>query len=349
MQFAAVSDIHRPECVRVSTARAGHPSRMFVPVDDPRLLPIGLRRTLLDRGHTDRSLARAVRTGVLARPRRGAYVAGEVWRTMTEEQRYAVRCRVAVLQARTGVILSHVSALPFNDGPLWGFDLSEIHVTREDGFAGRREAGIQRHCGQLLAGDVVETHGLLVMSALRATLETTMLGSAESGLVVANHFLHRGDFEPGELAARYAESMDHWPHSLATGTVLRLADPRVESVGESRTSYFFFARGLPKPIPQFEVYDGARLVARLDFALPDHGIWFEFDGRTKYERYLQPGETAADAVVREKRREEEVAELTGWRCLRVTWAELADPAALEARVRRLMASVAAARARSAAS
>lgn len=322
---------------------------MFVPADDPRLVPIALRRTLLARGHTDRFLARAVRTGALARPRRGAYVEGEAWRAMTEEERYAVRCRVAVLQARTGVILSHVSALPFNDGPLWGHDLEEIHVTREDGFSGRREAGIQRHCGRLLAGDVVETHGLLVMSALRSTLETTMLGSAEAGLAVANHFLHRGDFEPADLAGRYAASMDHWPHSLATGIVLRLADPRIESVGESRTSYFFFARGLPKPIPQFEVYDGALLVARLDFALPDHGIWIEFDGRTKYERYLRPGETAVDAVLREKRREDKVAELTGWRCLRITWADLADPMALEVRVRRLMASVAAARARSAAS
>lgn len=264
---------------------------------------------------------------------------------MTEEQRYAVRCRAAFLQARTGVILSHVSALPFHDSPLWGFDLSEVHVTREDGFSGRREAGIQRHCGRLVAGDVVETHGLLVMSALRATLEATILGSVESSLMVANHFLHRGDFKPADLASRYEASMDHWPYSLSTGTVLRLADPRIESVGESRTSYFFFARSLPKPVPQFEVYDGGVLVARLDFALPDHGIWIEFDGRAKYDRYLRPGESTADAVLREKRREDIVGEVTGWRCLRITWADLADPVSLEARVRRLMASAAAARSR----
>lgn len=268
---------------------------------------------------------------------------------MTEEQHYAVRCRSAYLQARTGVILSHVSAVPFHDGPVWGFDLNEVHLTREDGFAGRREAGIQRHCGKLLAQDVVETHGLLIMSSVRATLEATIVGSAEAGLVVANHFLHRREFDAAELAARYNASMDHWPYSLATDTVLRLADPRIESVGESRTSYFFFARRLPKPVPQFEVYDGAVLVARLDFALPDHGIWIEFDGRVKYEQYLRPGETPADAVLREKRREEMIAELTGWRCLRITWADLADPAALEIRVRRLIASVEAASARRTAS
>ncbi len=268
---------------------------------------------------------------------------------MTAEQRYAVTCRAAYLQARTGVILSHASAVPFHCGPVWGFDQSVVHLTREDGFSGRREAGIQRHCGRLLAGDVVETHGLLVMSALRATLEATILGSAEAGLVVANHFLHRGDIDAANLVARYEMSMEHWPYSLTTDTVLRLADPRIESVGESRTSYFFFARSLPKPVPQFEVYDGAVLVARLDFALPEHGIWIEFDGRVKYEQYLRPGETPADAVLREKRREELIAELTGWRCLRITWADLADPGNLEVRVRRLIASVAAARARRTAS
>ncbi|WP_420288898.1 hypothetical protein [Nocardioides sp. CPCC 206347] len=323
---------------------------MILPPDDPRLLPIGLRRDLIARGgQSDRSLARQVRAGVLDRPRRGAYVVGELWRAMTDEQRYAVRCRAVYLQARTGVILSHVSAVPFHDGPVWGFDLSEVHVTREDGFAGRREAGIQRHCGKLLPQDVVETHGLLVMSAVRATLEATILGCAEAGLVVANHFLHRGEFKASDLVARYEASMDHWPYSLTTDTVLRLADPRIESVGESRTSYFFFARSLPKPIPQFEVYDGSVLVARLDFALPDHGIWIEFDGRVKYEQYLRPGETPADAVLREKRREEKIAELTGWRCLRITWADLADPQVLEARVRRLIASVSTARARRTAS
>ena len=30
-------------------------------------------------------------------------------------------------------------------------------------------------------------------------------------------------------------------------------------------------------------------------------------------------------MLREKRREERVAELTGWRCIRITWADLAYP------------------------
>lgn len=250
-------------------------------------------------------------------------------------------CRAAYQQACTDVVLSHTSSLPFADAPLWGFDLGVVHMTRDDGLSGRKERGIQRHCGKLLADDVVESHGLRLMAPTRAALEVTMLGSTESGLVVVNHFLHRGDTDLERLRARYELSMDHWPNSLATDLVLRLANPLVESVAETRTDYFCFMRGLPRPVPQFEVRDDdGVVVARLDFAFPDLGFWIEFDGRVKYERHLRPGESAADVVVREKRREEMVRELTGWRCMRITWADLARPDDLERRIRRMIDSVA---------
>ncbi len=152
---------------------------------------------------------------------------------------------------------------------------------------------------------------------------------------------------PEELHERYDEAMAHWPQSLGTPIVLRLADPRIESVGESRCWYFLYRSSLPKPIPQLEIWDGQELVAKLDFALPEHGIWLEFDGKAKYEKFLRPGESPADAVVREKQRENRVAELTGWRCLRITWADLADPVRLAARIHALIESVACARRRAA--
>lgn len=316
-----------------------HPVPMDLPPDDPRLTPLALRGELLTLGHTDESLARSVRRGILARPRRGAYCDGPTWETLSQEQQYAVRCRAVFAQAHTEVVLSHVSALPFLDAPLWGLDLSEVHVTREDGFGGRRERGVRRHRGRLLPGDVHETHGLLVMSPVRAALEATMLGSAEAGLVVVNHLLHRGDVVLEELWGRYELTMDRWPHTLATDVVLRLANPRVESVGESRTEYFMFQHGFPRATAQYGVVDRGVEVARLDFALPDLGVWIEFDGRAKYEKYLRPGESPADVVVREKQREQLVAELTGWRCFRITWSDLAAPERLARRLREFIASV----------
>jgi len=46
---------------------------------------------------------------------------------------------------------------------------------------------------------------------------------------------------------------------------------------------------------------------------------------------------AGDVVFREKRREDRVRELTGWRCFRITWQDLAGPVRLAARIRAFIA------------
>lgn len=318
---------------------------MIIPPDDPRLLHIDLRSDLLRLGHTDRTLAAAVRGGQLARPRRGAYVLGPQWRRLSSDDQYAVRARAVERQARAEVVLSHTSAVPFLDGPLWGQSLANVHLTRQDGLTGRSECGVQQHRGQLCEEDVVEAYDFRVTAPARAVLESATVASVEAALVVANDFLHRGLTTAEELSERYDESLSRWPGSLGTSVVLGLADSRIESVGESRTWYFMFRAGLPRPVPQYEIWDGDQLVARLDFALPELGIWLEFDGRVKYERFLRPGETTADAVIREKTRENRVAELTGWRCIRITWADLENPERLAARIRTLIESVRVARRR----
>ena len=59
----------------------------------------------------------------------------------------------------------------------------------------------------------------------------------------------------------------------------------------------------------------------------------EFDGRVKYEALLRPGERASDVVFREKRREERICRLTGWRCIRIAWADLDRPASTATMIR----------------
>ena len=56
--------------------------------------------------------------------------------------------------------------------------------------------------------------------------------------------------------------------------------------------------GLPPPELQFEVIINGE-VYRTDFAWPEHRVLGEFDGKVKYGDVLRPGETAADAVMRE--------------------------------------------------
>ena len=170
--------------------------------DDPRLTDVWLRKELLASGENEKTLRHALRSGVYRRPRTGAYVDGAVWDSADAEVRYAIKVRAAYRQAKTEVVLSHASALPFNQAPTWGIDLSEIHLTRTDGKTGRREAGIRQHCGHLVDGDVHEVHGLMVMSPLRNCLEVSTAASVEAALVVVNHFLHQGAFTVADLHRR---------------------------------------------------------------------------------------------------------------------------------------------------
>ena len=66
----------------------------------------------------------------------------------------------------------------------------------------------------------------------------------------------------------------------------------------------------------------------------------EFDGKVKYGRLLRPGESPADAVFREKVREDRLREALQWGMVRLVWADLYRPAATAARIRRLLRAAA---------
>jgi hypothetical protein len=63
--------------------------------------------------------------------------------------------------------------------------------------------------------------------------------------------------------------------------------------------------GLPRPILQWEVVGGAgQWIGLVDFGWPKQRTVGEFDGKEKYGRLLRPGQSPADAVYAEKRRED---------------------------------------------
>jgi hypothetical protein len=297
------------------------------PPDDPRRTPIVLRKQYVADGYNDRALARMVADGRLARPRRGAYVDGSAWRHLDDAGRHAVRARAVLLMGRQKSALSHASAALEYGAPSWRLNLDEVDVTRLNGKAGRREAGVRQHRGIVLPGDVVPRNGVPVMAATRVALEVTTVLDVEASVGVVSHLLHAGLTTEQQLADRYA-LMGTWPRTLRTDLVLRLADPRLESLGEARTLYLLFRNGIPLPELQHPVRDETgHVVARLDFAWPALGVWAEFDGRVKYEKHVQDGERVSDVVLREKRREAMIEQLTGWKCVRLTWADLESPAA----------------------
>jgi very-short-patch-repair endonuclease len=174
--------------------------------------------------------------------------------------------------------------------------------------------------------------GLPVTSGTRTAIDMMTIADHEHALVTVNGLLHAGETSIAQIERRYA-GMVHDPHTLSVPIVLALADRRCESAGESRFYWLCRRQELPAPVPQYEIRNKAgRVVARVDFAWPELGVFLEFDGVVKYHRYRRPGESIEDAVIREKRREELICGLTGWRCIRIIWADLERPERTTARI-----------------
>ncbi|MCW2852767.1 MAG: hypothetical protein JWM84_2431 [Nocardioides sp.] len=297
-----------------------------------------LRRDALALGIDDNALARMVRLGELVRIRHGVYVARAEWGALSGPQRHRVQTRAVQALYRDHVAVSHTSQAIADGAPDWGHDLRAVHLTHLAG-GGRRRAGIVHHEGSLRVPDLSRSGEGWHTTPTRTVLDCCNLLSTEAGLVLANWYLHEGLTTTEELEARYVE-LQRSPRMLAVRLVLRLADGRAESVGESRFLYLVWRAGLPRPVLQWDVWDGDFLVGTVDAVWPELGVMAEFDGKVKYGRLLKPGQSAADAVFAEKVREDRIRELTGFRMIRPIWSDLERPYLLVQRLRRIMARAA---------
>lgn len=296
-----------------------------------------LRKEANEAGYDDPAIRRALGAGEIVRVRHGAYVFADHWHGTADQERHLIRAAAVMRQARCRSVLSHISAAICLGADVWDLSLEEVHLTRRDKKGGRREAGVVQHRRVLLADDTIVERNWRCTSPLRTALDITTITDVEHAMVVVSSLLHEKRLTKAALVAG-AETMRNVPHSLTTNLVVRLADARYANPGESRTAYLLWSQGLPGFEPQYEIRDEwGTLVAYLDFAWPELGVWLEFDGKGKYTEYLKEGETIADVVTREKAREDDVRRLTGWICVRITWDDLRRPWEVARRIRAAIA------------
>jgi hypothetical protein len=295
------------------------------------------RADVLSCGFDDRFIRRQLASKAWTRVRKGAYCLTFTWQTLDDIERHRRLARAVLHSHGDAVALSKVSALLMRPGcDVWNIDLSRVHVTRRDGRSGSVELDVVHHEGALADDDIEVVDGLLVMRESRCVIETIATAGVEPGLVVADAALHTGRVDADQLSETL-ESLRPWVGSRTIDLVLRLADGRAESVGESRSRFLFWSQGLPRPEVQFSVFDRTgRLIGISDLAWPQHEMLFEFDGRVKYGRLLKPGEDPGDAVFKEKVREDALRRTTGWAMERATWRDLSHPVDLARRTRRRM-------------
>lgn len=292
-----------------------------------------LRREALTLGYDDKWLSRELRRGSIVRVRHGAYALASTWSQADDAARHMIRTSAVARTAGTDVVLSHITAALVHGAPTWDLPLTDVHLTRRDGRAGRREAGVRQHRSALGEDDVTTVNGWTVTSPARTACDVATLTDVEHTKVIMDDLLHRGLTTHEELVSALKSAL-HTPGSLGTDLAVRLADGRIESVGESRCHYLFWRFGLPEPIPQLTVHapDG-RCLGDVDFGWPGLQTFVEFDGLGKYGKLLKEDETVEDVLRRERKRESDICAATGWVCIRVTWSDLANPLQLIAKVR----------------
>ncbi len=284
---------------------------------------VALRRDFLAAGFEVDDIVRAVRSGALVRVRRGAYADAELWHALDDRGRHLLTARAVLATLSPPASLSHVSAAVALGLPVWGVDLSTVHVTRAGAGQSRHEAGVVHHRGHLPADQVVRVDGLRVTRADRTVLDLARLAGFESGVVTADAALRVGLVTVDEMRELHT-SMSDWPSSAVAGRVLRFANGLAQTVGESRTRVLCHYIGLPPPQLQVEVHARGRQYF-LDLAIDEAMTAIEFDGKVKYRLGdSQDPRTLERILWAEKRREDDVRSI-GYRFERVVWDDLGRP------------------------
>ncbi len=229
-------------------------------------------------GWTRRRLERAVRDGVLLERGSGVYaVLGEAADPVVA---HAHLVREVQLAAHERWYAARRSAAFLMGLPLIGRPPEQAQVVRDGGQQGAHGHSRHQRVSALPAADRWEYDGVAMSSPARTVVDIARGRSLPSAVVVADGALRRG-LDPADLADCLSR-MRRWPGVAQARWVVRFADGRAESPGESLTRLAFSRAGLPVPEPQVEVFHHGRFVGRVDLLLRDPLLAVEFDGAVKF-------------------------------------------------------------------
>jgi len=190
---------------------------------------------------------------------------------------------------------------------------------------------VHLHAAPLPELDVCEIDGQRVTTLARTVFDLLRTLTMERSVPIGDAALRLG--LTLEDLAEVAGRCIGWRGMLQARRAMKFLDARSESAGESYSRVLLDRLGVPAPIPQFEVWHRGMLVGRADFGWQEFRTLVEFDGKQKYGSLLKPGQTAADAVFAEKRREDALRDL-GWQIVRWIWEDLYHPEELRVRLER---------------
>lgn len=192
-----------------------------------------------------------------------------------------------------------------------------------------RRAGVVGRRLNVDAVDIVEVRGIRCTSPVRTWAELAESLSVAQLTAVADALLARRRplATKAELEAMHLRLLGG-RGSVNRRRALELASDRAESPRESLLRVLLVTAGLPEPECNVEIFDDGRFVARVDLFYRQARLIVEYDG----DHHRDARQWSKD-----QRRRSELESL-GYRFTVVTARDFDDPAALIARVRRLIST-----------
>ncbi len=292
------------------------------------------RSEALAAGHADHELRALYERGGWDRLVNGVYVPSSRLAGLTEQERHRLLIDAILPTIGASSTVSHRSAAVLHELPLPKGGFEKVHVTRHRRGGGRKSAAVIVHCAPWVPSMTID--GIAVTSLARTVVDLARTETLLSAVIAGDVALQRCD--PRELDAELQRARG-WKGVAQARRAVSLMDGRSENPGESQSRIILRESGFDVE-SQVEILDASgRSVARIDW-LVNSLVVCEFDGKAKYTKYLRPGENPGDVVFKEKVREDAVRDL-GYPVVRWTWADLANPAELVARVARAVERAAA--------
>lgn len=284
------------------------------------------RSYLVDAGVTDRQIRGLLANGMLRRVRRGWFIRSQDWKELWDEGKHLVEVVAAHGNASApGPVFMGVSAAVLHGLPLYRSAPQHVHALIDGRRHGRTRTGIRWRESDVPSSDVTEIDGIRCTTLARTVLDCCAGMTMEGAVAVADAAqrliaVPDGRIQNAELAEEWrrelltrAESLSIRGITQARQAVL-FADGRAQLPGESVSRLQLHRLGFRQLELQARVVGAEGDEYWLDFSFPGSQSFGEFDGMGKYtDPGFMAGRSMEEVLLAEKKREDDVRGVTGWR------------------------------------
>jgi hypothetical protein len=236
-------------------------------------------------GWTHAAVHHAVASGDLHRVRVGVYQVADLDLLGVANEFEAARWRhagpaIAAVLRTYGSAASHSTAAVLRSMPLVFLPATPC-MTVLPWATGEVERIHLHRCTRTPLGE--PAGAVLCMGSERIAIDLAREHGIVAGVVALDYLLHRALTTVPAVQEELARCV-RWPGVRAARTALSLADPRSESVLESRSRLKLAEVGLPEPELQVRIgNESGVFVARVDYYWEEFGVVGEADGDLKYD------------------------------------------------------------------